>query len=184
MWGDLRIGAIGHQLPRLAGVCAPRPPAGSRTPTAALGAVGDTIAAFRGHGQRGGPGTQLSPPAFSPPPRRSADFASFVHFPTCSYHAPEPVSQADAPGCRAPAGFRLAPGQPDFPLLHPLVVGCRGQISTGESSAVNPGIPQRGSREAKLLAGRSPAPKSATKITASHRLRAPDTAANAGATVP
>lgn len=69
---------------------------------AAPGPMGDMITAHGGPSQCSGPGTQLSPPVFSPPPRRSADFPSFTYFPTCSYRPPEPVSQADAPATGLP----------------------------------------------------------------------------------
>ena len=41
-WGDLRIGAIHHQLPKPARVHAPGPPPGSRAPTAALSPMAGT----------------------------------------------------------------------------------------------------------------------------------------------
>lgn len=93
-----------------------------------------------------------------------------------------------------PLGSGLVPGRLDFPLLHPPAVGCRGRIGTGVSSAVNPGVPQKGSREAKLLAERSSSyslptvvsstPKSVTEITACRCLPAPNAVTNAGATAP
>lgn len=130
--------------PSQLGSMLPDSPPGSRTPPAAPSPAGETIAAYGGPGQCAGPGTQLSPLAFSPPPGRSADFPSFAYFPTCSYRPPEPVSQADIPA----AGLPWAPGShgDGWTFLSFILqwLDAGDGLGQGRAARLTPAYPKRG----------------------------------------